>query len=178
MPGQREGDDPHLPAERRAGLVMGHSTKKGWHILPIPTGSLGLLRASIWLAPTQQSQDPPRLPCRNPLPRSDEFPTIRSPTLALVVAGNPSVMAGRETALCKANWARELSCIIRRWARGACTKHDPSVSCSGNCRAQHGTSSLGQAAEVGGPSPSCLREHPGPGAPGTHIETAHALGKH
>lgn len=38
---------------------MGHSTKKGWHVLPMPTGSLGLLRASIWLAPTKRSQDPP-----------------------------------------------------------------------------------------------------------------------
>lgn len=104
-------------------------------------------------------------------------PTTRSPTLALVVAGNPSVMAGRETALCRANWARELSCIIRRWARGACTKHDPSVSCSGNCRAQHGTSSLGQAAEVGGQVPAACKNIQGQGHQGL-METAHALGKH
>lgn len=52
-------------------------------------------------------------------------------------------MAGREAALCRANWASELSCIIRRWARGVCTKHNSLVSCSGSDRAQRGASSLG-----------------------------------
>jgi len=80
-----------------------------------------------------------------------------------VVAGNPSVMAGREAALCRANWASELSCIIRRWARGVCTKHNSLVSCSSSSRAQHGTSSSGTGSRGGWLSPSCLGERLGPG---------------
>lgn len=92
---------------------------------------------------------------RNPRPKGMGFlcplgslcPVLRPPaswlpTLVLVVAGNPSVMAGREAALCRANWASELSCIIRRWARGVCTKHKSLVSCCNSARAQRGTSSL------------------------------------
>ena len=103
------------------------------------------------------------------------LPTTWLPTLALVVAGNPSVMAGREAALCRANWASELSCIIRRWARGVCTKHNSLVSCSSSSRAQRGTSSSGTGSRRGWLSPSCLGERlgPGQGASGTHGDSTY-----
>lgn len=90
------------------------------------------------------------LPCGDPLPEALGVPTNWLPTLVLVVAGNPSVMAGREAAPCKANWARELSCSIRRWARGACTKHNPSVSCKGRAHSTGQQKGGGQVPDTGG----------------------------
>lgn len=126
------------------------------------------------------------LPCGDPLPKASGVPTNWLPTLALVVAGNPSVMAGREAALCKANWARELSCSIRRWARGACTKHNPSVSCSGEGRAQHGAAEGGgQVPDTGGTpraggtgGSACTRRAPVHTAEGGSVSLGRAEGPH
>lgn len=151
----RRSASPCREEEEWVSNPLGHSTGRGRHILTLPTGS-----ACEYSEPAHAWRYP-----RNPRPKRKGFPcpagtlcpvlglsTTWLPTLALVVAGNPSVMAGREAALCRANWASELSCIIRRWARGVCTKHNSLVSCSSSGRAQRGTSSsgTGQAAEEGG----------------------------
>lgn len=159
--------------------LPGHSMRRGRHIFTVPMGSTCEYSepAHAWHYP------------RNPRPKAKGFPcpvgtlcpvlglpTTWLPTLALVVAGNPSVMAGREAALCRANWASELSCIIRRWARGVCTKHNSLVSCSSSGRAQRGTSSSGTGSRRGWLSPSCLAEclRPGQGASGTHGDSTYA----